>query len=123
MKTFSKIPAADERSRLDRLSLLCLQQLFFRIGIPNRGDWVRCRNCGLILQNPQVLTEDVLERYDGEYFSYETENEDSFLNLMLLGLEDIGFFDWGEKGKDRTWRRRKLSGYRLCYRSIGLMAE
>jgi 2-polyprenyl-3-methyl-5-hydroxy-6-metoxy-1,4-benzoquinol methylase len=37
------------------------------------------------------VTEDILNRYDGEYFSYERENEESFLNLMKLGLRDIGF--------------------------------
>jgi len=37
------------------------------------------------------VTEDILDRYDGEYFQYERENEDGFLQLMRLGLKDVGF--------------------------------
>ncbi len=55
--------------------------------------FVRCRRCGLVYQNPQPVSAEVAERYDGGYFDYEYANEDNFFNLMLLGLRDAGFTD------------------------------
>ncbi|MDC7127049.1 MAG: methyltransferase domain-containing protein, partial [Spirochaetales bacterium] len=55
--------------------------------------FVKCAECGLVYQNPQPEQSELVERYDGEYFDYEIENEDSFYNLMKLGLNDIGFFE------------------------------
>ena len=99
MKTFSKKPAEDERSSVIDCPC-CASRHFAPHWSSDQGRWVRCGSCGLLMQNPQPVIEDVLERYDGEYFSYETENEEAFLNLMLLGLTDARFFDWGEREKN-----------------------
>ena len=53
--------------------------------------YVKCSKCSLVFQNPQPVFEDLSKRYDREYFDYEIENEDNFLNLMLKGLDDIDF--------------------------------
>ena len=45
----------------------------------------------MLYQNPQPVFDELAERYDLEYFEYERENEAQFLNLMELGLKDIGF--------------------------------
>ena len=54
--------------------------------------FVKCTNCGLVYQNPQPAFEELIQRYDGEYFDYEIENRENFFNLMKLGLSDAGFF-------------------------------
>lgn len=51
----------------------------------------RCLGCGVLYQNPQPIVNDVLQRYDEDYYRYELENEENFFRLMLLGLEDVGF--------------------------------
>jgi len=53
----------------------------------------RCSGCNLLYQNPQPVQSELIERYDDEYFEYEIENQGSFLQLNLLGLKDVGFFD------------------------------
>jgi len=54
--------------------------------------------CGHIYQNPQPSPEDLVDRYDAEYSSYEVENSENFLNLMLKGLSDVSFFRQVESG-------------------------
>jgi SAM-dependent methyltransferase len=61
-----------------------------------RGDgfsYVKCRQCGLVYQNPQPVFEDLRKRYGGGYFEYELENDRNFFHLMQLGLRDIGFHE------------------------------
>lgn len=53
--------------------------------------YVRCRGCGVVYQNPQPFRDELLQRYDDAYFSYEIENEKKFFQLMLYGLRDIRF--------------------------------
>lgn len=53
--------------------------------------YVKCRECGMIYQNPQPLFSDLQVRYKDNYFQYEIENEKNFFNLMKLGLKDISF--------------------------------
>lgn len=53
--------------------------------------YVRCKGCGVVYQNPQPLQDELLQRYDNDYFAYEVENEKKFFRLMLLGLADIRF--------------------------------
>ncbi|QEN07914.1 class I SAM-dependent methyltransferase [Oceanispirochaeta crateris] len=92
-KTFSKTPDIGE-SRV-MIDCPCCGGSQFKIHWKaDQGIWHRCLSCSLILQNPQPVIEDILERYDSEYFEYETENEDGFLNLMLMGLHDVGFSEW-----------------------------
>ena len=57
--------------------------------------FVRCACCGLVQMNPQPLESEIKSRYcerSGEdYLAYELANEEAFLNLQLLALEDSGF--------------------------------
>ena len=90
MKTFSKKPGSSEQT--SRIACpVCGETGFSSCWTVEKSRWVRCRTCSLLLQNPQPLSRDIIERYDEEYFRYEQENEEAFLNLMKLGLRDIGF--------------------------------
>lgn len=91
MKTFSKKPAEQNYHRID--CPLCGEDSFSSVWRKVEIPFVRCVNCGLVFQNPQPAAEELARRYDGEYFEYEIENEDSFYDLMKLGLNDVGFFD------------------------------
>jgi len=93
LKTYSSLPGRDEESRIIPCPL-CGETDF-------RSPWecgdfrfVRCSRCGCRYQNPQILSGHALSRYDEAYCAYERENEESFLNLMKLGLRDAGFDEW-----------------------------
>jgi 2-polyprenyl-3-methyl-5-hydroxy-6-metoxy-1,4-benzoquinol methylase len=92
MKTFSKTPAADEISRIIDCPV-CENRSFRDYWEIEGASFVLCRKCGLILQNPQPARDALAARYDAEYFAYEVENEESFFNLMMLGLNDSKFFE------------------------------
>ncbi len=99
MKTFSKKPGTQEQS--DRIGCpVCGSDSFHPHWETGESSWVRCTECSLLLQNPQPVTDDIIERYDEEYFHYERQNEEAFLNLMHLGLRDIGFDSLGMAGRD-----------------------
>jgi len=57
--------------------------------------YVRCTACGLVQINPQPLKEEIIRRYNQgkEYLSYELANEEAYLKLQLLALEDTRFGD------------------------------
>ena len=103
-----------------------------------RPDWncgtfsfLKCAGCGHVYQNPQPEFDDLRQRYQDEYFSYELSNEEAFFKLMVLGLADIRFESYEEdlkrKGtfldigcatgrllahmQDRGW---KVQGVELC---------
>jgi len=102
-KTFSKTPGGDE-SRVPIPCPVCGSENFKVHWEADQGIWQRCLECSLLMQNPQPVPEDIISRYDSEYFNYETENEESFLDLMLLGLKDVGFFRDSETvSKERTF--------------------
>lgn len=88
MKTFSKTPGGEQLTRVP--CVLCgadnARQLYGADSL-----WVRCRICGLVYQNPQPVRDELLERYDEEYFRYEIENEAQFFELMKKGLSDVRF--------------------------------
>jgi SAM-dependent methyltransferase len=66
--------------------------------------FVKCRECGLVYQNPQPVISEIQNRYNQHYFRYEYENADNFFNLMLLGLKDIGYTEKKLKEwKDKTF--------------------
>ncbi len=90
MKTFSKKPGTGETQRFLPCPC-CGGEEFYEIWSSLELPWQLCQGCSLIMQNPQPVVEDVLVRYDEEYFQYERGNEETFLNLMLLGLKDGGF--------------------------------
>ncbi len=92
MKTFSKIPDGGEAYRVINCPV-CGSGKFRDKWDIDGASYVSCRNCRLILQNPQPIHEALSARYDSEYFNYEINNEESFLKLMLLGLHDAGFFE------------------------------
>ena len=44
--------------------------------------------------NPQPLESEIKKRYSGlDYLKYENANEEAFLNLQILALEDAGFIE------------------------------
>ena len=55
--------------------------------------YVRCTACGLVQMNPQPINKKIKLRYNQgeEYLAYELANEENYLNLQLLALEDAGF--------------------------------
>lgn len=128
MKTFSK-PAGGERLN-EVVCALCSRDDARRL-YTSDSLWVRCRSCGLVYQNPQPVRDELLGRYDEEYFRYEIENESRFFELMKLGLSDIRFSEIeasldGERGfldvgcatgmllewvKSRGWREK---GVEVC---------
>lgn len=90
MKTFSIKPKSHEKL-VETPCPLCHSS-------SNNPDWVledysftRCKQCGVMYQSVRPVKSDLEARYDDEYFQYEIENEDNFLNLMLQGIEDVGF--------------------------------
>ncbi len=89
IKTYSSRPVGEE-SRLIACDL-CGSGAFQPHWDCHEFAFVRCLGCGVIYQNPQPLADSVLKRYDQQYFDYEKSNEASFLQLMRLGLKDIGF--------------------------------
>lgn len=89
MKTFSKVPA--EKKYNEIVCNLCGSEKLRPLWSYDGWALVKCRNCGLVFQNPQPSEAELALRYDGEYFNYEIENEDSFFYLMELGLKDAGF--------------------------------
>lgn len=99
-KTFSKTPRSSENSTLIDCPC-CGSDRFTPCWETEHARWQRCLDCSLVLQNPQPQVEDIIQRYDNEYFSYESRNEAAFLDLMLLGLKDIGFTRWESLEKDR----------------------
>jgi len=92
MRTFSKTPPAGEASRWICCPV-CGGDEFRPEWDVEGASFVSCRHCRLILQNPQPVQKALKARYDAEYFDYEIRNEESFFHLMMLGLEDAGFFD------------------------------
>jgi len=74
--------------------------------------YVRCVSCGLVQMNPQPLESETKQRYNREethgddYLAYELANEDSFLDLQLLALGDVDFYDLEKEllGKDNRQR-------------------
>jgi len=91
MKTFSTKPSILERQEVISCPV-CKDDKFIDFWDMDREySYKKCCNCSLIYQNPQPVASDVTSRYDDDYFEYEIENEDSFLNLMILGLKDVDF--------------------------------
>ncbi|RKX77408.1 MAG: class I SAM-dependent methyltransferase [Spirochaetes bacterium] len=90
MKTYSST-AGKERLRYITHCTLCNSYEHKPIISGDGFLFVKCNSCGLVFQNPQPGEIELRERYGGDYFRYEKDNEKNFFNLMLLGLRDIGF--------------------------------
>ncbi|MEE8440479.1 MAG: class I SAM-dependent methyltransferase, partial [Spirochaetia bacterium] len=92
MKTFSKVPEEEEASR--RVSCgVCGADDARRHWECVSFSFVRCTRCGHLYQNPQPDPDVLIARYDSEYSDYEVENDRNFLDLMVKGLADVGFFE------------------------------
>lgn len=91
-KTFSTKPKEGEETKLIPCPI-CQSVRFKPFWKCDGFNFVRCRECSLILQNPQPVAEALAARYSESYFSYEQANEASFFNLMESSLRDIGFID------------------------------
>ncbi len=90
MKTFSKKPAPQEKT--SSISCPICGHSKFQLHWELEGArWVKCPGCTLLMQNPQPDMNHIIDRYDEEYFQYEKSNDLAFLELMMLGLKDIGF--------------------------------
>ena len=98
MKTFSTLPGK-ERSRIIPCPLCGSSDLYPRYSIEG-AEYVDCRGCGLVFQNPMPLPEELRGRYAAEYFDYEIENEANFFSLMLRTLEDVDFEDLEESAPE-----------------------
>lgn len=92
MKTFSKRPAPGERG--EPVSCPVCGSGTSR-PLWDLGDcrFVRCAVCGHVYQNPRPTPRDLARRYDEEYLEYEIRNAQGYLDLMLLGLRDLGFWE------------------------------
>ena len=91
MKTFSKTPR--ETSFVEIECPVCGEAAAEPLWKLDGFTFSRCHVCGLLYQNPQPIHSELVERYDDEYFDYEIENQESFLQLNLLALQDVGFFE------------------------------
>lgn len=100
MKTYSSLPGEGENPLLIPCPV-CKGESFSPQWDCQFFSFVKCKTCGAIYQNPQAEASQIHSRYDEEYFSYEVENESSFLNLMMLGLSDVDFFRWEDDLKTR----------------------
>ncbi len=136
MKTFSMIPNISE-AKDNILCPLCSSKRHTACWTIGQSKFVRCNHCKLVYQNPQPVFKDLKQRYDEEYFNYEVENQDSFLSLMIKGLEDIGidiekgegksFLDIGcatgtllEYAQHRDW---KVQGVEICQQAVNYARE
>ncbi len=90
MKTYSSTPKKNE-VLIEIACPLCGHGSYKKYWNLDDYSFSKCPKCSLVYQNPQPVASFVEDRYDNDYFSYEIDNEDSFLELMLLGLKDIGF--------------------------------
>lgn len=91
MKTFSKTP--QETASIEKECPICGDVPAVPVWYLDGFVFSRCTGCGLLYQNPQPVQSQLLERYDEEYFEYEIDNQEPFLQLNLLGLRDVGFYD------------------------------
>ena len=94
VKTWSSTPGVERAERV--ACALCgarepRRHLACRAPGGTAFEFVRCRRCGLVYQDPRPVFEDLRRRYGPEYFAYELANEENFFGLMRLGLADIAF--------------------------------
>ena len=92
MKTYSKKPLGNEILR-NVPCPVCGSSQFSLLWTVDGANFARCKGCRLVQQNPRPRQTDFAKRYDEDYFHYETENEEPYFQLMMLGLEDIHFFE------------------------------
>jgi 2-polyprenyl-3-methyl-5-hydroxy-6-metoxy-1,4-benzoquinol methylase len=89
----------------------CCNKSSFKPALKCEGfGYVRCTGCGLVQMNPQPIKNEIIKRYNSafgkEYLQYEIENEDAFLKLQQLALEDAGFFTLEKKLMFNTFNEK-----------------
>lgn len=104
-KTFSNTPQDEETERVP--CALCGYEPPLLLWDNTEYSFSKCPRCGLIYQYPLPKQEELLHRYDSEYFAYELENEKAFFGLMEKTLEDVHFYreiepDW-KTGKPKKF--------------------
>ena len=92
MKTFSNVPRAGENKTAVRCPV-CSEERVRHYRDFGTYSFQKCLGCGHIYQNPMPTPQDLENRYGEQYRDYELENAENFLNLMLLGLRDLGYYD------------------------------
>ena len=87
MKTYSNVPHHNEQLISLPCAVCTAQQPhpYWRLA---GYRYVRCKHCGHLYQDPQPNQQALQARYAQQYFEYERENDQRFLQLMLLGLAD-----------------------------------
>lgn len=53
------------------------------------SNFVKCKACSLIFQNPQESLDTTKKRYQDSYFKYEVENQYNFFNLVKKTIDDF----------------------------------
>lgn len=89
MKTFATCPRPEPLQT--RTCALCGASSFQPLWRLDSFAFVRCRQCGLVQQNPQPLPEAVRARYDEAYLAYEEARQFLYRDLELHALTDLGF--------------------------------
>lgn len=90
MKTYSTQPKIGEAKELVTCPV-CYDYRVRTLWDLGEFSFQSCLTCGHTYQNPRPRPSDLIGRYDEDYKSYEVENASNFLNLMKLGLSDLGF--------------------------------
>ena len=93
VKTWSTPIVSEEKQSIP--CVLCGSRSF-KDSISCEGfSYVSCLSCGLVQMNPQPLEAEIKNRYCDKknYLDYELANEEAFLKLQLLALNDSGFFE------------------------------
>lgn len=98
MKTYSSRPGENEAPQ-NVPCLYCSSRNHKHLWDVGKSSFVQCRDCSFVYQNPQPRLVDLQVRYDVEYFQYEIQNQNSFLELMLKSLADMGFREEGQGGR------------------------
>ena len=110
MKTFATLPRPEPKRIVP--CALCGHGAFAPLWNCGAFSFVRCRNCGLVQQNPQPESAAVEKRYDAVYLDYEAQNQDAYRDLELLALADLGLDELAEplfaKAADRSVGPRAL---------------
>lgn len=89
MKTFATAARPEPTAR--KACALCGGEMFSPLWRLDGFAFSRCRDCGLIQQNPQPLPGAVLRRYGEEYLAYEVARQFDYRDLELLALSDLRF--------------------------------
>ena len=57
----------------------------------NDFSYVKCTNCNLAFQYPQLNQEEINKMYEDDYYNLIIEHQNAFFNLTKLGLIDVNF--------------------------------